>query len=122
MSEEINTLDYILPTVKQGVGGIDINNDDFNPELIMHINTVLRGLNQMGIGVDGFFITGNAETWADFLPESQQKLQDVKTYVSMSVKKIFDPPTSSIKLQAMNEVIKEARDRIFIEENWNDPK
>lgn len=119
MANTINPLDYILPTVKRGVGGIDLENTDFDDELIMHINTVLRGLNQMGIGNEGFAIEGNDELWTDFLPVGQRKLQDVKTYVSMAVKKIFDPPVSSIKLQAMDEVIKEARDRIFMEENWS---
>lgn len=120
MTTSIN--DKILDTVKSKVW-IDASYDD--PQVITNLvddtNTILMALNQMGIGVDGFRITkdGN-ETWSDFLKDTQQDLDAIKTYVGLRVEMLFNPPTSSLLKESKKEEIREAEFRMFIHDNYND--
>ena len=81
--------------------------DSFDTDVMIHINSAFATLQQLGVGPPGgFAITGNAEVWNDFLPESV-KLESVKTYVYLKVKLVFDPPLTSSVLEAMKEQISE---------------
>jgi hypothetical protein len=64
-------------------------------------------LSQLGVGPeDGFYITDSEPTWDDFLaPENQ--LNMVKTYVFLKVRMMFDPPSTSYLIEAMNQQILE---------------
>lgn len=87
----------------------------FDPELILHINTVLNNLTQMGIGVSGgLTITDKNTLWSAFIGDSQ-KLQQVKTYVYLKVRMIFDPPQNSSLMQALNEQARELEIRLYTE-------
>lgn len=83
------------------------DSDPFNLDLIMYINSIFGILNQLGIGVEGFMITGPDETWSEFLEGSNVSLNEVQTYVVLRVRILFDPPTSSTVFQSINEMIKE---------------
>lgn len=104
--------DSILISVKKLLG-IDAYCDHFDTDVLMHINSVLVILNQLGVGAPGFVVTSNDETWADFLAGSTE-LEFVKTYVFMKVKLIFDPPQSSAAIESMNRVISELEWRINV--------
>ena len=80
----------------------------------MHINTVLFVLTQIGVGPsEGFVITGEEDTWNDFIPEETLvKMQSIKTYIYLKVKLIFDPPTSSTAMTALNDLIAEMEWRL----------
>lgn len=81
--------------------------DGFDSELIAHTNTILMRLNQLGVGPrSGFFITGIEETWASFVG-GDNNFQMVKTYVTLRVKMLFDPPSSSFVLESMKNQIAE---------------
>ena len=83
----------ILKSIKALIGGIE-DDTTFDADIIMHINTVFAILNQLGVGPEeGFCITGSEEKWNDFITD--KKLLNVKTYVYLLVKLIFDPPQSS---------------------------
>jgi hypothetical protein len=83
----------ILTSVKKGIGGIIEENETFDPELIMHINGVLATLTQLGVGPDaGFQITDKSAKWEDFVGDDP-RLNFIQSYVTVSVKLIFDPPT-----------------------------
>jgi len=99
----------ILLTIRSMIGGDEeySASDPFVIELIIHINTVLGILNQLGIGVEGFAITGSTETWSDFIGESPVSLNEVQSYVFLRVQLLFDPPTSSVLLQAKTDMINE---------------
>lgn len=105
-------MDSILLSIKKLLG-IDEYCDHFDFDVIMHINSALVILNQLGVGKSGFMVTSNDETWADFLNGST-KLEFVKTYVFMKVKIIFDPPQSSAAMDAMNRMISELEWRINV--------
>lgn len=108
----------ILETVAKAIG-IAENYDYFNSELIMHINTVLMGLRQLGIGPsEGFYISDNTATWNDFLGEDKN-FEAVKTYMCLRVRMLFDPPTSSALMDSMKNQIAEWEWRLNFEYECN---
>lgn len=107
----------ILVSVKKILGMIE-GYDAFDTDLIMHINTVLGILIQMGIGTDSFYITGPDETWSDFLGTKNINLPAVRTWVALKTRMIFDPPTTNVLAEAINANLKELEWRIYVTENY----
>lgn len=96
----------ILNSIKKLLG-LPPDYDNFNQDIIIHINTYLGVLNQMGVGVEGFVIDGPGATWGDFLAGHTASLHEAKTYVYLRVKMVFDPPASSLVADAINRNIDE---------------
>lgn len=105
--------DSILNTIKK-LFGPEATYDAFDTDLIIHINTYLRVLNQLGVGVQNFRITGADEIWEDFLGENEALLDEVKTYLYLRVKTVFDPPSSSIVMNAIKEQVDELTWRLRV--------
>lgn len=105
----------ILEDVKKMIGP-SASYDVFDPELIIHINSVFSILKQMGVGPqdETFKITGTSEEWNDFF-EDGENLEMVKTYVYLKVRMIFDPPQSSAVAEAFNRQISEFEWRLNVE-------
>ena len=94
-------MDSILTSIKKLLG-IAEEYAHFDADIIMHINSALMTLSQIGIGPEtGFTINSDQQTWAEFLGE-QTNVEAVKTFVYLKVKMVFDPPTSSFVMDAMN--------------------
>ena len=105
-------MDSILLSVKK-VLGINPDFKAFDQDLIIHINSALSVLSQIGVGPDaGLFITGTNETWDDIIPEGKP-LEMIKSYITMKVKILFDPPTGGA-LESANRVIDEFEWRINV--------
>lgn len=87
----------------------------FDQDLVIHINTVLGILSQLGVGsfVDNFKITGEDENWGEYLLD-ETNLEPVKTYVYLKTKMVFDPPTSSSVAEAYKNAITELEWRILV--------
>lgn len=100
----------ILVTIKKMLN-IDAEITDFDSELIVLINASLSTLYQLGIGESQFSIEGDKETWSQFL-DQEYYLESVKESVYIDVKLIFDPPASSIIVEALKERRKEDQWRI----------
>ena len=99
-------MESILTSIKKLLG-ISEEYEHFDNDLIMHINSVLLVLTQLGVGPEeGFYIVDKNDTWDDFLAGSMN-LEMVKSYVYMKVKLLFDPPLSSAVIEANNRVIAE---------------
>lgn len=95
--------------------GPDASYDVFDQDILIHINTAISVLTQLGVGpATGFMVTGSDETWRDFIGDDKI-LQMVKTYIYMKVKMAFDPPTNSSVLNAYNEACKEYEWRLNVE-------
>lgn len=111
----------ILASTKK-VLGLPAENTDFDMDVIMHINSVLSMLHQMGIGpTTGFAIEDATPTWTDFLTDVKP-LNDVKSYVYLRVRMMFDPPGTSFHLAAMEKQIDELGWRINVyQEGVNHP-
>jgi hypothetical protein len=101
-------MESILTSIKKLLG-IEEEYEQFDTDIIFHINTVFRILKRMGVGPKkGFSIIDDGAVWSDFLDDdTDESLEDVKTYIYLKVKMIFDPPTGSAHLEAIKENIKE---------------
>lgn len=103
----------ILKDIKKQLGYNEpYNTEDPAPydcEIIMHINAQLSTLRQVGVGPkNGFRITGETQTWEDFLVGKHDEMNDlVPEFVFLKVKLVFDPPPSSFAMEAMKEQTKE---------------
>ena len=112
-------MESILISIKKLIG-FDKAYTQFDTDLIIHINSILMVLNQNGIGPDeGFAITGEMETWDDFIGSESNNLAGVKTYIYLKTKLIFDPPQSSALISAMKEEIKELEWRLNVQAETN---
>lgn len=110
----MNNTDSILDSIKKLLG-LSSDVTAFDQDIIIHINTVFGILNQIGCGPsDGFLIEGDELKWSDYIGEST-KLEFVKSYIYLKVKKIFDPPSSSSVMDSMNRTIDELEWRIKLE-------
>lgn len=88
-------MESILISVKKMLG-ITEEYQHFDPDIIMHINSVFVILNQMGVGPETpFSITGSGETWDQFIDDPS--LNMVKSYMYIRVRMLFDPPAGSVK-------------------------
>lgn len=107
-------MDSILISIKQLIGITD-EYVAYDPEIIMHINSVFKILKRLGVGpADGFRIKDDSEVWDDFVAP-EQNLEDVKTYIGMKVKLLFDPPDSAAHLTALKESIAEFEWQLNVE-------
>ena len=116
--------DSILNTIKKMLG-LDPEYDAFDQELVVFINTALSNLHQIGVGpVNGFMINGSEESWSELLPsETKTIIQNVKSYIYITVKMLFDPPGATNHSNALSESLKELTWRISVkrEEDRHDP-
>lgn len=102
----------ILETIKKMLG-LSAEQKEFDIDIIIHINSVLSKLNELGVGTEKTFsIQDEFALWDDFLPEDDNSFNDVKTYMYIKVKLIFDPPASSAAMKAMEETAKELEWRL----------
>lgn len=106
-------MDSVLTSIKKLLG-ITEEYDQFDQDLIIHINAVLMVLTQIGVGPStGMIINDSSTTWNDILSDTSN-IEAVKTYVYLKVKMIFDPPSSSSVADAMNRSINEYEWRLNI--------
>lgn len=108
--------DSILETIKKQLG-IDFAFKNFDPDIILTINSALNTLTQIGVGPKyGFMIHGPDDTWSSYLKENIL-LEQVKTYIFLKVKLVFDPPTSSVVMECYKNMINELEWRLNVQED-----
>lgn len=106
-------MESILTSIKKLLG-ITEEYTHFDNDIIMHINSVLMILTQMGVGPkEGFMIEDDSYNWEDFISDPV-KLQAVKSYVYLKVRLLFDPPSSSAVAESMNRMISEFEWRLNV--------
>lgn len=120
MADTSPNMNSILASIKQLLGPSALDTH-FDPDIVMHINTALASLTEFGIGPeDGYVITGEKETWNKFLGDamkSQKAFSMIRSYVYLRVRKLFDPPQSSVLMNAIDKEIDELEWRITV---WAD--
>lgn len=105
--------DSILMTIRKLVCG-DPYADHFDADLLVHINACFSILNQLGVGPEsGFVVTDETQSWSSYVADNRI-LNMVKTYVTLKVKKIFDPPLTSSVLEAMDKEINQLEWRLNV--------
>lgn len=107
-------MESILTSIKKLLG-ISEDYDHFDPDIIMHINTVFMDLKQIGVGPSkGFRIEDDTSVWTDFVGDSID-FEAIKTYIYLKVKLVFDPPLSSSVQAAMERTANELLWRLNVE-------
>lgn len=107
----------ILTSIKR-MHGIAENDPNFDDELIMHINSALMVMTQLGVGSSkGFSIKDKSAKWRDLLGD-REDLNLVFDDVYCRVRLVFDPPQNAFLVTALKEQIKENDWRI---EAWHKP-
>ena len=108
--------DSILESTKKLLG-LPKEYDAFDVDIIIHANTVFSTLTQMGVGPkEGFTITGYDELWNSYTTTSDIKTQQVKSYLYLKVRSMFDPPSNGNLMTAMDKAIAELEYRLYTEE------
>lgn len=115
----------ILTCIKQMLG-LTEDYTPFDRELVMHINSVIMVLEQLGVGSPGFKITlsqipgenptfESTETWSDFFGSEYTGNQEaVKSYIFTKVKLLFDPPASGTLMDSYKKLADEFEFRLNV--------
>ncbi len=104
--------------------GIGAEDTSFDLDIITHINTAFSILTQMGVGpAAGFMIEDNDSEWDEFIGDDD-RYHSVKSYVFLKVRQLFDPPTTSYLITAVEKQIQELEWRLNVNREtteWLDP-
>lgn len=104
----------ILETISKLLG-VQVSEDFFDTDILVHINSAFNQLCQLGVGPDKpYSITGADETWEDFMPNIPD-FEAVKTYIYLYVRLIFDPPTSGFVTDAIKARMAELEWRMYVQ-------
>lgn len=104
----------ILLSIKKLLG-ITKDEESFDTDIIIHINSVFTTLNQLGVGPEsGYRITSSENKWSEFLQDYNQ-LESVKTYIYLKVKLVFDPPLNGSLMDSFKETIRELEWRLNVD-------
>ena len=109
----------ILTDTKKNIG---ISEDDasFDEDIIMHINSVFSILQQLGVGPeDGYMIEDSSDEWFDFIGINNS-WNFIRSYIFLRVKLLFDPPSTSFHLDAINKQISELEFRMSVNRDWQE--
>lgn len=94
MAEELTIDGSILQTVKKKLG-ISSEDDSFDVDIMICINTAFERLETLGIGPNGGYRISSADNvWTEYLT-NEKLIDSVKDYIYMKVKLIFDSSTMS---------------------------
>ena len=121
MSEPIVNTEGILASMKLMLG-MEPDYNAFDTDLIIHINTCLAELYQVGVGSEPFQLDLSNPTsseWEDFIGDEDVALNMVKSYTYLNLRTLFDPPQSSSVLDAYKTKAQELLGRIRVEaDKW----
>lgn len=107
-------MESILNSIKKLLG-IEPDDDSFDQELIMHVNTVFTLMTQLGLGpTDGFFITDATAKWTDYNP-TRKDLEMMKSYIFLRVRLLFDPPQNSFLVDSIQKQCNEFEWRLNVQ-------
>lgn len=103
--------DSIFNSVKKVVGLLG-DDGSFDEDILLYINSVVSTLRQLGLSIPAdFYVRGDVQTWQNLLGEFRD-LDLVKSYMTMKVRLMFDPPASSFALASIEKMCSEAEWRI----------
>lgn len=106
----------ILQSVKS-ILGIPPQYEHFDQQILFCLNSVFAILPQLGVGPhEGFIVENDQATWGDLIGEDEfsNRYLYVKTYVGLRVRLLFDPPSSSGAIDAMERQMRELEWRITV--------
>lgn len=105
--------DSILDTMKNMLG-IPLDEEVFDTELLVHINSLIFSLQQVGVGPTPLFVVeSSGESWDEYLSDMEE-LPAVKSYIYLKLRQVFDPPATSYIIESFNRQIQEYEWRLNI--------
>ena len=113
--DQVKVEDSILLSIKKLLGMDPIEFTQYDTDLIIHINTIIEFLNQLGVDIpEGFKINDENALWSEYLnkPEYNDIKDSIKNYIYLRVRLVFDPSTNPTLLNSINDTIKELEWRI----------
>lgn len=106
-------MDSILDSIKKLLG-IQEDYTHFDPEIIVNINSVFTILHQLGVGPDEpFCIENETSKWNEFLTD-EKEIKLVESYMYLRVRLLFDPPSNSFLVKAIQDQIQEFEFRLIV--------
>ena len=96
----------ILTDIKKMLGP-SYDEDSFDTDIMIHINSCFTTLRQLGVGpANGYRIKDDKNVWSEFVKDDEM-LDSVKTYIYLKVKVVFDPPLNASLLESFEKQITE---------------
>ena len=112
-------MESILTTIKKLLG-IEKDYTHFDADIIVYINMALMTLNQLGVGPEQpVSIASDMNTWQNTFGDVKD-IEAVKTYIYLKVRMLFDPPSNSSVLEAMNRQANELEWRLNVQVEHSD--
>ena len=110
-------LNSVLNTTKKLLG-LDADDDSFDSDICIGINSAILTLSQLGLeGKEGFIVTSDEQEWSDYLNDNKL-LPMVQQYIHLKTKMSFDPPQNSFVVENLKQIITELEWRIrMVSEN-----
>ena len=103
--------DSILKSTKK-VLSVPPDYEAFDQDIITYINSAFSVLHQLGVGPSTtFYIEDDSSEWDD-LDLNDNQLGLVKSYIGLKVRMLFDPPSTSFVIEAVNNMIQEHEHRL----------
>lgn len=103
----------ILSEVREVLVG-DVTDTSFDKELMFNINMALNFLWQLGVpGAETTKVKDETTTWEDLIGD-RCDLEQVKEYIILKTKTLFDPPSAGFVLEQYNKQLAELEYRINI--------
>ena len=104
-------MNSVLNTIKKLLG-LDADDDSFDSDICIGINSAILTLGQLGLGgTEGFIVTSDEQEWSDYLNDNKL-LPMVQQYIHLKTKMSFDPPQNSIVCENLKQIITELEWRI----------
>ena len=108
--------DNILASIKK-MNNVLEDDKSFDQDLILYINSALMVVMQEWHGMDhAFKLEDGTETWDEILGEDTD-YEGLKELIGLKVRLMFDPPASSVAVEAIKAQIQDLEWRMFI---WKD--
>lgn len=108
-------MDNSILTSTKKLLGIAEEYTSFDTDIIIHINSALSVLTQVGVASsEDFYVKDEMDMWEDFTPFNS-KIEMMKSYLYLKVKLLFDPPVNASVIESINKMISEFEWRIQIE-------
>ena len=105
----------ILDEIKQLIL-VDKEYIAFDEQILIYINNAVEQLKQ--IGVVKKIVIEKETVWKDLVKIADLFNHMIKTYIYLKVKKMFDPPSTQVLLNAIDEQLKEIEVRLYEEYNY----
>lgn len=96
----------ILTSIKK-LRGISEDDNNFDTDIIAHINKAFTDVKRFGVGpAKAFRIKDEFSVWKDF-SEDEETIGIVQPYIDRKVHIAFDPPLSSTHMASLEKMIAE---------------